>query len=90
MFHGMTKQEAKTAITNYLKENASDHVTFSFKNYEFDAEVEQFEAEFDIDSAIEYAYEIGRNKNIIGNVKDYISLLMNTVDIILIIKCIAI
>jgi len=77
----MTKEEAKTAVMNYLKEHTSDHVTFSFKNYEFDAEVEQFEAEFDIDSAIEIAYQIGRNKDTLGNVKDYISLLMHTIDI---------
>ena len=81
MFLGMTKEEAKTAVTNYLKENASDHLTFSFKNYQFDAEVEQFEAEFDIDSAVETAYQIGRNKSIFGNVGDYISLLMHTVNI---------
>lgn len=81
MYLGMTKKEAKTAVTNYLKENSSDHVTFSFKNYEFDAEIEQFEAEFDIDTAVESAYQIARNKNTIGNVKDYIALLMNTVNI---------
>ncbi|MBR2290654.1 MAG: VanW family protein [Clostridia bacterium] len=81
MFRGMTKEEARNAVTKYLEENASDHVTFSFKNYQFDAEVEQFEAEFDIDTAIETAYQIGRNKNIVGNVKDYVSLLMHTIDI---------
>lgn len=81
MFLGMTKEEAKTAISTYLEKNTSDHVTFVFKNYEFDAEVEQFEAKFDIDSAIETAYQIGRNKSIFGNVKDYISLLMHTIDI---------
>lgn len=78
---GMTKKEAKKAVTNYLKENASDHVTFSFKNYQFDAEMEQFDANFDVDSSVETAYNIARNKNIIGNVKDYIALLMNTIDI---------
>ncbi|MBR1539898.1 MAG: VanW family protein [Clostridia bacterium] len=77
----MTKEEAKAAVTKYLEDHTSDHVTFAFKNYEFDAEVEQFEAKFDIDSAIETAYQIGRNKSIIGNVKDYISMLMNTIDI---------
>ena len=77
----MTKEEAKVAVTNYLEENASDHVTFSFKNYQFDAEIEQFDAKFDVDSAIEYAYQIGRNKTVWGNVKEYISVLMNTVNI---------
>lgn len=81
MFLGMTREEAKQAVTNFLNENTADHVTFSFKNYEFDAEAAQFEAEFDIDGAVEMAYNIGRNKDIIGNVKDYISLLMHTVEI---------
>ena len=77
----MTKKEAKAAVQKYLDENTSDHLTFSFKNYQFDAEVEQFEAKFDIDSAVEEAYQLARNKNVIGNVKDYVSLLMHTIDI---------
>ncbi len=77
----MTKAQAKKAVTKYIDENSSDHVTFSFKNYEFDAEVEQFEAKFDIDSAVDEAYKIARSKNIFGNVKDYISLLMHTINI---------
>lgn len=77
----MTKEEAKLAVSNYLDENTSDHVTFSFKNYQFDAEIEQFEANFDVDSAIETAYNIARSDNVVKNVKDYISLLMNTIDI---------
>ncbi len=81
MFLGMTKKEAKAAVQKYLDENTSDHLTFSFKNYQFDAEVEQFEAKFDIDSAVEEAYQLARNKNVIGNVKDYVSLLMHTIDI---------
>ena len=77
----MTKEEAKTALTKYLEDNASDHVTFSFENYQFDAEIEQFEAKFDIDAAVNDAYNIGRNKSIFGNVKDYVGLLMNTINI---------
>ena len=77
----MTKDEAKKAVTNYLDKNTSDHVTFSFKNYQFDAEMEQFEANFDVDTCVETAYKIAINKGIIGNVKDYISLLMNTIDL---------
>ena len=65
---GMTKKEAKKAVTKYLNENASDHVTFSFENYQFDAEATQFEAQFDIDSAIDNAYKIGRGNNIVKNV----------------------
>ncbi len=81
MFHGMTKEQAKKSVTKYLEENASDHVSFSFKNYQYDAEMEQFEARFDVDSAVEDAYKIARSKSVINNVKTYVSLLMNTVNI---------
>ena len=81
IFLGMTKKEAKKAVTKFLDENMSDHLTFSFKNYQFDAEVEQFEAEFDINSSIEEAYQIARSGNVIENVKTYISLLMHTINI---------
>jgi vancomycin resistance protein YoaR len=78
---GMTKDQAKQAVSNYLKQNMADHVTFSFRNYEYDCEVEQFEAGFDVDSAVEYAYNIGRGKNVTQNIKEYISAIMNQIDI---------
>lgn len=78
---GMTKEKAKQTISNYLAENMADHLTFSYGNYEYDVEVEQINAYFDIDSAINYAYEIGRNKGPIQNIKDYVSVLMNKIDI---------
>ena len=77
----MTRKEAKTAVTKYIDENTSDHLTFSFKNYQFDAEIEQFEAEFDIDSAIEDAYKIARSKSVFKNVKEYVSLLFNNISL---------
>lgn len=77
----MTKDEATKVVTKYLSENMSNHLTFSYKNYQYDVEVEQIEARFDIESAINFAYSIGRNKGTMQNIKDYASSLMNKIDI---------
>jgi vancomycin resistance protein YoaR len=78
---GMTKEEAGEAVSNYLSENMADHLTFSYSNYEYDVEVEQFDSHFDVDSAVEYAFQIGRNKGFVKNIKDYISSVMNQINI---------
>jgi len=57
---GMTKEEAHLAVSNYLTKNMSNHLTFSYSNYEYDVETEQIEAKFDVDQAVDYAYNIGR------------------------------
>ncbi len=78
---GMTKKEATDVVSKYLDENMSDHLVFKYSNYEYDVEIEQIEAKFDIDGAIDSAYEIGRSKNWFQNIKDYISVIMNKIDI---------
>lgn len=77
----MTKEEATKAVTKYLSENMADHLTFSYGNYEYDVEVEQIEANFDVESAVNYCYDIGRNKSTLQNIKDYASCLMNKINI---------
>jgi vancomycin resistance protein YoaR len=78
---GMTKDEATLAVTNYLNENMADHLTFSYSNYEYDVEVEQINAYFDVESAVNYAYEIARGENTLQNIKDYISVMISGIDI---------
>lgn len=78
---GMTKEEAKNAIQLYLNEVMSEYVVFKYNNYEYNVEVSQIEAYFDIDAAVNYAYNIGRKRNFFTNISEYISVLMNKIDI---------
>lgn len=78
---GMTKKQAKSEVEKILKESMSDSLIFKYSNYEYNVEIEQFEAKFDVDSAVNYAYNIGRQRGFFGNTKDYISILMNKIDI---------
>ena len=78
---GMTKDEARNTIQAYLNEVMSDYVIFKYKDYEYNVEVAQIEAYFDVDAAINYAYNVGRNKGFFTNVSEYVSVLMNRIDI---------
>ena len=78
---GMTKEEAKTAVTNYLNENMASSLSLKYSNYEYNSTIEQIEAEFDIDSAVNYAFNIGRTNGFFGNVRSYLSVLMNKINI---------
>ncbi len=77
----MTKNEAIIAVDNYLSENMSDHLVFKYSNYEYNVETEQIEARFDVDRAVNYAYNIGRKSNFFKNAKDYINTLINNINI---------
>ena len=67
---GMNKQQAIEQVENYLKEVMSDHIILKYKDNEYYVGVEQIEADFDVESAVEYAYKIGRSKNIFKDIKD--------------------
>lgn len=78
---GMTKEEAKNAVTNYLNENMADNLTLKYSNYEYNVAIEQIEAKFDVDSAVNYAFNIGRTNSFFGNVQNYLGVLMNKINI---------
>ena len=78
---GMTKEEAKKTIQAYLDIVMSDYVVFKYKDYEYNVEVSQIEAYFDVDAAINYAYNVGRNKGFFTDISEYATVLMNKIDI---------
>lgn len=78
---GLTKEEALNLVQESLDLELNDHLSLKYKNYEYYVEIEQFEAKFDIEASVEFAYRIGRSGNIIKDIKDYVSVLMSKIDI---------
>ena len=78
---GMTKAEAKSVVEEYLKENMSNNLVLKYSNYEYNVPIEQIEAKFDVESAVNYAFNIGRTNSFFGNVKNYLSVLINKINI---------
>ncbi|MGN1298639.1 MAG: VanW family protein [Candidatus Scatovivens sp.] len=78
---GLTKDEAKANVDNYLNEVMNDHIILEYKNNEYFVGIEQINANFNVDSAVEYAYNIGRSKNIFKDVKQIFSVLFTKINI---------
>lgn len=78
---GLTKEEAIQILENELDTKLDDHILLSYKNYNYYLEPEQIEAEFDIKSSVNFAYNIARGGSVLQNVKDYIAVLMSHINI---------
>ncbi len=64
---GLTKESAKNAIETFINEHSSDEIVLKHNDFESSISLEQINASFDIDSAIEQAYNINRNGNFLVN-----------------------
>ncbi len=74
---GLTKQRAKETIENLYNTNLNDSVFLKYKNYTYCITIEQIDARFDIDAAIDKAYNIGREGNFIQNDLKVLDLMMH-------------
>lgn len=77
----LTKQEAISKVEAGIQEQMGEHIILKYKNHEYYVEPEQFNTSFDIYSAVEYAYNIGRTGDIIQDIKDYSGVLFNNINI---------
>ncbi len=77
----LTKADAISKVESELKERMGEHIILKYNNCEYYVELEQFNASFDINSAVEYAYNIGKTGNFIQDAKDYTSILFNNINI---------
>ena len=78
---GLTKESAKKLLDEKLNQELNDHLTLRYKDEEYYAEIEQFEAQFNIDSVVDFAYSIGRSGNIIKDLTDSITVVFSKVNI---------
>lgn len=77
----LSKEEAVSKVESKLKEKMGEHIILKYSNCEYYVELEQFNASFDVNSAVEYAYSIGRTGDFFQDSKDYISVMFNKLDI---------
>lgn len=78
---GLTKEEARKNVEEYLSQVMTDQITLNYNNNEFLVAVEQINAKFNVELATEYAYNIGRSKNIFKDIKDIILVLLTKINI---------
>ena len=64
-FSNMTKEEAKSILEEIYSKKAENEILFKYEDFETTTTYEALEVEYQIDKAIDEAYNVGRKGNII-------------------------
>lgn len=78
---GLTKEEAKKMVVNSLSKKMEEHIELRYNNYNYYVELEQIQAEFDIDSCIDIAFNIGKSGHFFDDLKQYITISLLNINI---------
>lgn len=78
---GLTVEEANKLVENELSERMAENIVLQYDNYAFNMPIEQIEGKFNIGDAVDYAYNIGKTGNFFRDARDYMSILINNVNI---------
>ena len=78
---GLTKEEAIELVSKDLKNQMNDHITLTYKNHEFYVDVEQIEAQFNVEASVNFAFNISKSGKVLKDIQEYISVLMTNINI---------
>ena len=78
---GLTKEQAIELVNSELKKQMNDHLELTYKNCNYYVEVEQIGAKFDIESAVNFAFNIAKSGDFLQDMKDYMNVIMGNIDI---------
>ena len=78
---GLSKEDAKLELQEAVKVELSKNIILKYGDFETTISPEQIESKYDIENAVEEAYSIGRNGNIIKNNYDIILAMLFGVEI---------
>ena len=78
---GLTKKEAKEKLTNYYEDKLSNDITLVHGDFSTYIKTHEIELSYDIESAINYAYQIGKNSNIFEDNFKVFTAMLNGINI---------
>ncbi len=78
---GLSKEQAKEKIQNYINEKLPENIGLRHNDFETSIPLSALNINFDIDSSIEEAYNIGKSGNIIQNSLSAIKVYFSNIDI---------
>lgn len=84
---GLSKESAKDTINTFIQEHSADEIILTHNDYETSISLDQISSSFDIESAINEAYNINRASNVLENSFTAIKLLFMPADIDLSYSC---
>lgn len=78
---GLTKQEAIAKVNNELEKYMDDSMVLVHNEYRTEISLEQLEANFDVESAVNAAYSVGKTKNIFKDGVKILSTMFSNINI---------
>ncbi len=78
---GLTKKEAIEMVDAELDKQMNDHIELIYKNNSYYVEVEQINAKFDIESSVDYAFNIAKSGDFLKDLNEYLVVLMTNIEI---------
>lgn len=78
---GLSKASALSTINTFISEHSSDEIVLKHNDYESSISLAQISANFDVETAVDQAYNLNRNSNLFENSFSAIKLLFMPVDI---------
>ncbi len=77
----LTKEDAIKLVENTINPKITENIVVKYNDYEITILPEQLEGSFDINSAVEIAYRVGREDNILKNNYSILATLFNNINI---------
>lgn len=77
----LTKQEARNKLENYYSDKLSNDITLTHNDYTTYIKTSEIDLSFDIDSAINYAYQCGKTNNIFTDNYQIFNAMINGINI---------
>lgn len=78
---GLSKEQAKQKISEYISSSIPEEINLKDKDFETSISTSQLSISFNIDEAVEMAYQIGKNGNIFENNLKILETLFSKIDI---------
>ena len=78
----LTKDEAKEKLNNYYNERTSNDITLIYGDFTTYIKTSEINLEFNIDSAVNYAYQCGKTNNIFSDNYQIFNAMINGINII--------
>lgn len=78
---GMSKEEAKSKISEYIQSSVPEEIKLVHNNFESSISTSQLSIYFNIDEAVEIAYQFGKNGNIFQNNLEILQALISKINV---------
>jgi vancomycin resistance protein YoaR len=78
---GLSKEDAKNKVSEIVNKHLEQKITIKHDEYQTDINAQDFNCSFDIDEAVETAYELGRTGNIFDDNLKIVTGLVSRIDV---------